>query len=125
LLDLPNRFKNIEVDAYVLMPNHLHTIIILNGCKTVGVELALPKDDADKNDNETDRASSVLTLWLIIQVFKSISKIEINRLRDGSGLPVWQRNYYEHIIRNEKELYELRKYIDYNPLNWNDDEYNS
>jgi putative transposase len=123
LFDLPNRFKNIEIDEFILMPNHLHTIIIINEYPTVGVELALPKDDSDKNDNETDRASSVPTLGRIIQVFKSISTIEINRLRDGSGLPVWQRNYYEHIIRNEKELYEIRKYIENNPLNWNDDEY--
>jgi putative transposase len=60
----------------------------------------------------------------IVQVFKSISTIEINRFRGVSGLTVWQRNYYEHIIRNEKELYQIRKYIEYNPLNWKDDEYN-
>jgi REP element-mobilizing transposase RayT len=61
LFDLSNRFKIIEVDAYVLMPNHLHIIIIINDRKTVGVELALPKDDSDKNNDETDTASSVAT----------------------------------------------------------------
>jgi REP element-mobilizing transposase RayT len=105
------------------MPNHLHTIIIINETQNVGVELALPKEDAYKG-----RASSAPTnptLGRIIQVFKSISTIEINRFRGVSGIPVWQRNYYEHIIRNDKELYEVRKYIEINPLNWENDEYHN
>jgi REP element-mobilizing transposase RayT len=88
-------------------------------------ELALPKDDSDKIDDKTDRASSVPTLGRIIQVFKSISTIEINRLRGVTGITIWQRNYYEHIIRNDRELFEIRKYIENNPTNWNDDEYNN
>ena len=79
------------------------------------------------SDDIKDRASSVPTiptLGRIIQVFKSISSIGINRFRNVSGIPVWERNYYEHIIRNEKELCEIRKYIEFNPVNWVNDEYN-
>ena len=107
--DLPNRFKNIEIDANIFMPNHLHAIIIINNPQPVF---------------EKGRASSAPTIGRIVQVFKSVSTIEINRFRNLSGISVWQRNYYEHIIRNEKELYAIRKYIENNPLNWNDDEYN-
>ena len=50
--------------------------------------------------------------------FKMVSAKQINILRNTPGVPVWQRNYYEHIIRNESELNRIRKYIINNPLNW-------
>ena len=61
----------------------------------------------------------------IIKLIKSSSTNRINEIRNLPGMHVWQRNYYEHIIRNDKELFEIRKYIEFNPLNWKDDEYNS
>lgn len=56
--------------------------------------------------------------------FKSIITKRINILRDMPRVPVWQRNYYEHVIRNEIELNKLRKYIEENPLKWELDEDN-
>jgi len=123
LLDLPDRFKNMEIDANIIMPNHLHAIIILKEQKNVGLELALPKEEDNNKPKIQDRASSAPTIPKIVQVFKSLSTIEINKKRNISGVMVWQRNYYEHIIRNDKELFEIRKYIEYNPLNWKDDRY--
>ncbi len=120
--ELPIRFKNIIIDCYVIMPNHLHLIIkIINNEENVGVELALLKN-IDSNDE--GRASSAPTnISSIIQVLKSLSTIEINKSRQSLGLKVWQRNYYEHIIRNENELQGTRLYIEYNPLNWELDEF--
>ena len=54
---------------------------------------------------------------------KSTITKQINIIRNTPGKPIWQPNYYEHIIRNEKSLYEIRNYIQNNPLEWEDDEY--
>jgi putative transposase len=54
----------------------------------------------------------------IIRAFKSFSARRINKIRKTPGVSVWQRNYYDHIIRNENELNEVRKYITLNPLKW-------
>lgn len=80
------------------MPNHVHGIIILGGA-----------------------VSSAPTLGTIIRAFKSISAIQSNKMLNRSGLPFWQRNYYEHVIRDEDELNTIRRYIRDNPSNWLDD----
>jgi len=64
------------------------------------------------------------TIPPIMRGFKSAVTKQINIMRGTPGRKVWQRNYYEHIIRNEKELNEIREYIRYNPLKWTDDEEN-
>ncbi len=108
--DLPSRFAGIELDAFVTMPNHIHGIIII-----VGARLALPKAGA---------ASSAPTLGDIIRAFKSISAINVNRMLSRSGQSLWQRNYYEHVIRNEKSLNKIHEYIIHNPLRWSLDREN-
>ena len=62
-------------------------------------------------------------LGRLIGAFKTVSTKKINEIRNTPGMKLWQRNYYEHIIRNEKELNIYRKYIDDNPSKWIDDEY--
>jgi putative transposase len=62
------------------------------------------------------------TLGHIIRAFKARCAYEINKLRNSPGVPVWQRNYYERIIRNEQELNKTRDYIMDNPLKWAEDE---
>lgn len=57
----------------------------------------------------------------IIRQFKTFSAKRINKIRNSLGIPVWQRNYYDHIIRNERSLYFIRKYIYENPLKWSID----
>jgi REP element-mobilizing transposase RayT len=64
------------------------------------------------------------SLGAVIQNFKSVSTRKINRMRNNSGCPVWQRNYYEHVIRNEDDLANIRQYIANNPLKWDLDENN-
>jgi REP element-mobilizing transposase RayT len=58
----------------------------------------------------------------VVRAFKSISAISINRALDRQGIPLWQRNYYERVIRDEQELTAIRQYIVDNPARWNDDE---
>ena len=69
-------------------------------------------------------ASSAPTLGEIMRAFKSISAIAANRVLGLSGIPFWQRNYYEHIVRNDHDLDEIREYVMGNSLNWEKDENN-
>lgn len=101
--NLPQRFSGLELDAFAVMPNHFHAIISIN---PVGQGAVL------------GAASSAPTLGKILRAFKSISAIEGNRLLNRFNRSFWQRNYWEHVIRNEKELVTLRQYILNNPAQW-------
>jgi putative transposase len=94
---LAKKFSNVQLDEFVIMPNHIHGIIQL-------------------------KASGEKPLSEIIQSFKTSSARRINQLRDSKGTPVWQRDYYEHIIRNEEALQKIRTYILNNPLSWQQDQ---
>jgi REP-associated tyrosine transposase len=102
---LMERFTTIELDAFVVMPNHVHFIVNIVG--------AVGKDGAGQG-----RAP---TLDRIVGAFKSITAAQVNRLLSRTGQPLWQRNYYERVIRNELELHGLQDYIIHNPLKWADD----
>jgi REP element-mobilizing transposase RayT len=102
------------------MPNHVHGIVVV--VNDVGAGLALPNQNT--LSDKQGAASSAPTLGDVIRTFKSLSAIGVNRRLGRSGQPLWQRNYYEHIIRNEDELNRIRQYIHDNPLNWETDEEN-
>jgi hypothetical protein len=78
-------------------------------------------DAASRDAASKGAASGAPTLGDVVRAFKSISAIEANKILGQSNRPFWQRNYYEHIIRDEKELTALRQYIRDNPGNWLDD----
>ncbi len=105
--------ENIRLDVFVVMPNHFHGIIIIeNGRGTACRAFA----------NRQFGLSHANTLSTIVGAYKSAVTKKINQLNGvSSGSSIWQRNYYEHIIRNEKSLEEIREYIIYNPLNWEKD----
>lgn len=104
---------NVVVDAFAVMPNHIHGIIVLTEPAGANRRLA--------------PAPGMLTpppagsLGAIIAQFKSITTKRINRLRGTPALPIWQRNYFEHIIRNDKSLDRIREYIADNPARWEHD----
>jgi len=112
---LSERFSGIILDAHVIMPNHFHGIIIIDG---VGAPLAAPEKYSESCKGA---ASGAPTVGSIVRVFKSLSAIAVNRLLDRSERPLWQRNYHERIIRNDAELNAARKYIGENPLKWDMD----
>jgi REP element-mobilizing transposase RayT len=117
---LPNRFPSIELDEFVIMPNHVHGIIVITDARItnpVGAIHELPL----LNDRKQRR---LMALPKIIGYFKMNTGKQINRLHQQQGIPFWQRNYYEHIIRNETDLNRIRQYIRDNPLNWEIDEEN-
>jgi len=125
---LPAHFPNVELDEFVVMPNHLHGIVVIGDDASAGrgeaffctTKNASPLQPQPSPPSHGTASGSV---GAIIQNFKSVSTRKINALRDTAGAPVWHRNYYEHIVRNEKSLNAIRKYISANSANWaNDDE---
>ena len=113
--DLPNHYPHVELDAFCIMPNHVHGIIVLND-DYVGAGLR----PAPTGCTSTKRHP----LSEIVRAFKSFSARRINSLRNTQGIPVWQRNYYEHIIRNNDDYLSKSNYILTNPLNWEKDDEN-
>ncbi|MBM4462172.1 MAG: transposase [Chloroflexi bacterium] len=107
---------SVELDAFVVMPNHVHGIVVLRDGGRGTLQRAPTLERFGK-----PTSSSIPT---IVRLFKSVSTRRINATRQTPGAAVWQRNYYEHVIRNENELKEIREYIMNNPLKWELDEEN-
>ncbi|MFZ5966962.1 MAG: transposase [Bacillota bacterium] len=98
-----NHYPHVKIDKYVIMPNHIHLIVILKQLHSGGHgNPPLPK---------------------IVGQFKSYTNKRYNDLNKSKKLILWQRNYYEHIIRNEAEYQEILEYIETNPLKWELDKY--
>jgi len=118
--------NNVELDEFVIMPNHIHGIIVIKNDDNVGeygiVGATGPVAPTNGPIVHAQKRLLPNSLGSIIGQFKSVVTKKIRKM----GLPdlKWQRNYYEHIIRDENELNRIRKYIIENPLKWSDDKYN-
>ena len=114
--ELPNRFVGIELDEYVIMPNHLHAIIHV-GAPLVGARNSAPHRAGTR---------PAPTLTQVIGAFKSITtKKYIDGIKNNHWRPfidkLWQRSFHDHIIRNDSSLDKIRQYILDNPINWPND----
>ncbi|NIS78648.1 MAG: transposase [Anaerolineales bacterium] len=106
---LSNHYKYVELDQWILMPNHIHGILTVSGRR--GGSRTAPTNPPRK------------PLGRLIGAFKTVSSKWINEIRASPGIPLWQRNYYDRVIRNQGELDRIRQYIDDNPQNWELDKY--
>ena len=129
---------NVEIDEFIIMPNHVHGIIVIKPDdmgKTGrrGMALTCPSSELPPISKKGTPTSCPYvkrefgkpetgSLGIIIANYKSIVTKRIWKIA-GSKIPVWQRNYYEHVIRSETDLNAIRQYIIDNPANWEDDEY--
>ena len=95
LLEISEHFPNGEIDCYVIMPNHIHLILIIQ-------------------ENGPD-------LSTVIGSYKSSVSKKVHKI--FPALKIWQTSFYDHIIRNEQSCNEIRKYIADNPRRWNEDKY--
>jgi REP element-mobilizing transposase RayT len=121
--DLPNHNHNIKLDEFIVMPNHIHGIIqIVGEPPRIGSKQLAGLEPAPTA--EPTRMAMPVGLPEIVRQLKTFSAKRINIECKTPGKSVWQRNYYEHIIRNKKSLYFIRKYIRENPLKWMDDSEN-
>jgi putative transposase len=118
---LPARYPGIELDEAVVMPDHFHGIIIVTEMVAVILVAAIHElpQQSEKNMEEECRLSRrQMLIPKGIGYLKMNTAKRINLLRNTSGLPVWQRNYYEHINRNEKAFGAIKVYIQNNPSRW-------
>jgi len=107
---LRDRHQHVDLDEYVVMPNHLHGVIVIRDVRRGGSRTA-----------PTRRPQAIKPLGRLVGAFKTVSTRRINAIRGMLGIPAWQRNYYEHIIRDEEELNRIRQYVIENPLHWEQD----
>jgi REP element-mobilizing transposase RayT len=114
--------QEIELDAFVVMPNHIHGIVVITHVGKAGDVGAHGRAPLRTGDNFPYRPPR--SLGSFIAGFKSACTKRINELRALPGTPVWQRNYFEHVIRNEGDLNAIREYIATNPLCWFEDKEN-
>jgi REP element-mobilizing transposase RayT len=114
----------VTLDEYVIMPNHIHGIIIINDNNSpVGATGGSPLQTR-QTDIKSPHGPAPQSLGAMIAGFKSAATRQLNRTRNTPGKPVWQRNYYDHIIRDEEEWDHIRKYIQANPSQWQTDREN-
>ena len=110
----------IQLDAFTVMPNHIHAIVWIRD--TVGAQGLTPLRDAPLPRRVPYRQPR--SLGALIGGFKSSVSKRINEMRRTPGTPVWQRNYWERIIRDDDELDRIREYIAENPSRWAEDQEN-
>ena len=99
--------SQVVLDQFVVMPNHFHAIIAIEDSRRGVLPYARPR-----------LRSPSQTLGSIVRGFKAATTASINHRRNSPGTPLWQINYYEHVIRNEGELSRIREYIVNNPAQW-------
>jgi putative transposase len=115
--DIPKHFSNAVLDEFVIMPNHVHGVVIL-----VGARHAVPQLEIPPSDEERFGKPVCGSLSTIIRSFKSAASNRIHS--EGYSAFAWQRNYYEHIIRDGNDLDRIRKYIADNVTKWSEDKEN-
>ena len=117
--EIPNHFSNIRLDRYIIMPNHVHGIIVITGeDDSVGVQNFEPLQKAVLQKKNRFQHIIPKSLGSIIRGFK----FGVTRwCCENNKQFCWQRNFYDHIIRDEESLFNIRSYIVNNHLKWNDD----
>ena len=108
---------NVSMDTFLVMPNHLHGIIFVTGQD-------IRRGDPAGRPYTRPHGPNPGSVGAMVGQFKSIAAKRINALRHTPGARVWQRNYYEHVVRNEGDLNEIRQYVLNNPAQWDLDEEN-
>ncbi len=108
-LDLPEHTTGVRLDHFAVMPNHVHGIIVLETPELVGAG--------------SKPAHAPTPLPEVVRQFKTFSARKINTLRASPGKPLWQRSYYDHVIRGEADYLRIWQYIDTNPARWAEDKY--
>jgi REP element-mobilizing transposase RayT len=127
---LPEHYPHVRLDAFQIMPNHVHGIIVLVEDREVGAGPGGREMSGKHIDVQSRRPAPVgeevrrHPTSEIIRSFKAYTTIRINKRRWTPGEKVWQRNYYERIVRDEEELNAIRTYIACNPGTWDEDEEN-
>jgi len=127
---IPEKYPFVDIDEFIVMPNHMHGLISIKNKRRGEVISPLKINNNDKislkgtENVPLHKQSKHPSLGQIIAYFKYKTTKSINIMCDTPCVKLWQRNYYEHIIRNENGYNRIRNYIIQNPSKWNEDKYN-
>jgi len=110
--ELPQHYDNIQLGEFMIMPNHIHGIVVITD-DNVGAGLKPAPTTTTTNHGLSE----------IVRALKTFSARKINESRNTPGEKLWQRNYWEHIIRNEQSYQRIADYIVNNPINWQSDKF--
>ncbi len=99
LLEVPDHFATIGVDEWIVMPDHVHAVLLVG-----------PRDD-----ERQERARHASPLQVVVGSFKAAATRDVNHLRGTPGAPLWQRGFYDHVVRDQPDLDRVRDYIRTNP----------
>jgi putative transposase len=131
-LGLTQRFPIIRLDAFQIMPNHLHGVFVIPGpglepslAAATGAPVVQPYPSANKGTASRSPADHRVAMGDVVGAFKSIATIQVNHLLSRRGTRLLQENFFEHIIRNVDSLEKVRAYIAVNPARWSEDPENS
>lgn len=122
-LQLPKRFPDLELGEWVIMSNHIHGILVITGRGEASQQNSFTLPTTSDKDASPLRPNGTIpgSIGAIIQNYKSVVSRKIANQGEEKRGSIWQRNYYEHVIRNERELQAITDYILTNPQNWDKD----
>jgi len=127
LAQIPHHYPSARLDMFVVMPNHVHAIILLEHAVGAGFNPA-PTQDYGPGREHLGVLPAAPTkrhaLSEIVRAFRTFSARRIALERGRRGAPVWQRGFYEHVVREDEDHIRIRDYIEANPAYWMDDEEN-
>jgi REP element-mobilizing transposase RayT len=114
--DLPNHYPNLILDAFVVMPNHFHGIMIIDNSKN-----PVPTVDTGLKPVSTNPVSAPHGLFEFVRALKTFSSRRINEINNTVGETRWQSRFWDHIIRDDQAYHRIQHYIYNNPSSWEND----
>ncbi|MBC8375268.1 MAG: transposase [FCB group bacterium] len=106
---LENQYDYVDLDEFIVMPDHLHGIMILR------------KDRGVSRNTSAEIATKRKSLGRLIGAFKTVSTKQLNQIHKTPGVKLWQRDFHDQVIRGSEDLDRIRRYIIDNPKKWNSD----
>ncbi len=116
-----NHFQRLELDWWVVMPNHVHALIVIQDSSKGSVLQPTPAVSIEATNLPIPPQS---LLAKVVAHYKYHTTKKINLARNLSGERFWQRNYYEHVVRSHESMQKIQEYILANPMRWNEDQLN-
>lgn len=122
--EIPNHFSNIKLDEWIIMPNHIHGILVLKNDKNPVETLHCNVSTGFQKSFYSKISPKPKSVSTVIRSFKSVCTREINKNFPYKNFG-WQPRFYDHIIRNKKSFERIKNYIKFNPQKWDEDSNNT
>lgn len=130
-LEIPKHYENVDIDAYMVMPDHIHGLIVIyepaassvraEHCSALTDDAATGNSVNDMSDNNINKSNSLRNYGLLSKMIKSFKEAVTKEIRNSFGDYNfgWLRSYHDHILRRNDDITEIRRYIFNNSVNWN------